>query len=126
MGIGVNGFLDAGYLLCGALACLAWKEERRKAALSWLALAAALHYSALLSSAMRCFVMGIFALQRRQARRLGIEQPRPGAIAFVQQFSSALLLHPHTHVLVPEGVFSADDKSFAGLPPPDDEEVEAL
>ena len=82
--------------------------------------------SVLLSAAVRCFVAGIFALQRSQARRLGIEQPRPGAIAFVQTFTAALLLHPHTHVLVPEGVFSGADKAFAALPPPDDEEVEAL
>ena len=71
--------------------------------------------SVLLSAAVRCFVAGIFALQRSQARRLGIEQPRPGAIAFVQTFTAALLLHPHTHVLVPEGVFSGADKAFAAL-----------
>jgi hypothetical protein len=82
--------------------------------------------AALLTAAVRAFVKGAFALQRRQARQLGIEQPRPGAIAFVQSFTSALLLHPHVHLLLPEGVFCGDDKSFAGLPPPTDDEVETL
>jgi len=82
--------------------------------------------SALLAAAVRAFVRGLFALQRRQARALGIEKPRPGAVAFVQHFTSALLLHPHAHVLVPEGVFCGDDKSFAQLPPPTDEDVEVL
>lgn len=46
VGIGVNGFLDAGYLLFGALACLAWKKQHRVAAVWCLALAAALHFRA--------------------------------------------------------------------------------
>jgi hypothetical protein len=82
--------------------------------------------SALLAAAVRAFVTALFALQRRKARALGIEQPRPGAVAFVQLFTGALLLHPHAHVLVPEGVFCGDDSSFALLPPPTDDEVEAL
>ena len=36
------------------------------------------------------------------------------------------MLHPHFHVLVPDGVFSGGALSFAALPPPDDEEVERL
>ena len=82
--------------------------------------------SALLAAAVRAFVRALFALQRRQARALGIEKPRPGAVAFVQHFTSALLLHPHAHVLVPEGVFCGDDKSFAELAAPTDDEVAAL
>ena len=82
--------------------------------------------SSLLSAALRAFVSGIFALQRRRARGLGIENPRPGAVAFVQNFTSALLLHPHYHVLVPDGVFHGEGYDFAALPPPDDDEVEKL
>jgi len=38
-----------------------------------------------------------------------------------------MLLHPHFHVLVPDGVFQADnDNDFAALPPPDNEDVENL
>lgn len=81
---------------------------------------------ALMGAALRIFVAVIFAWQRRQARQLGFEKPRPGAIVFVQNFTGALLLHPHAHVLVPEGVFCAEDTAFAELPPPDDAEVEAL
>ena len=82
--------------------------------------------SSLLSAALRVFVAAIFAWQRRRARELGFEKPKPGAIAFVQNFTGALLLHPHAHVLVPEGVFCSEDRAFAALPPPDDAEVEAL
>lgn len=80
----------------------------------------------LLSAAVRAFVGAIFALQRRTAKRLGIEAPRPGAVAFLQNFTSALLLFPHTHVLVAEGVFYGEGNVFAALPPPEDQEVERL
>lgn len=46
VGIGINGFVDAGYLLFGALACLAWKKNQRDLATLWLALAAAMHFRA--------------------------------------------------------------------------------
>lgn len=82
--------------------------------------------SAVLGAALRVFVAGLFAWQRRRARELGFERPQPGAIAFVQNFTGALLLHPHAHVLVPEGVFCGEDRTFAPLPPPEDAEVEVL
>lgn len=80
----------------------------------------------LLSAALRGFVGAIFALQRRQAKRLGVAEPRPGAVAFLQNFTSALLLHPHFHVLVADGVFDGTGSDFAALPPVTDEEVERL
>lgn len=46
-GIGINGFIDGGYLLAGALGCLAFRDGHRRAALLWLALACALHFRAL-------------------------------------------------------------------------------
>jgi len=93
--------------------------------------------SGLLSAALRAFVGAIFAFQRRRAKELGIDAPRPGAVAFIQNFSGALLLHPHYHVLVADGVFEGEGEGsgpaatrhgtgFAALPPPDDEEVEKL
>jgi len=80
----------------------------------------------LLSAAQRVFIRAVFAFQRRRAKQLGIEEPRPGAVAFIQNFSGVILLHPHFHVLVPDGVFSGEELTFAALPPPDDEEVEKL
>ena len=41
----------------------------------------------------------------------------------MQNFTQALLLHPHFHVLVPEGVFVGEGHTFEGVPPPQDEEV---
>ena len=79
-----------------------------------------------MSAALRSLVSAIFAFQRRRARQLGIEHPKPGAVAFLQWFSAALLLHPHHHVLVPDGVFHGEASRFAALPPPDDADVERL
>lgn len=55
--------------------------------------------ASLLSAALNVLVHAIFAWQRRQAKALGVDVPLPGAVAFVQYFSGALLLHPHFHVL---------------------------
>ena len=62
----------------------------------------------LLSAALRVFIGAVFAFQRLRAKQLGIEEPCPGAVAFIQNFSGAILLHPHFHVLVPDGVFSGE------------------
>jgi hypothetical protein len=52
-------------------------------------------------------------------------------VTFIQRFSSALRLNVHFHCLVPDGVFAAGSpvagaSSFLALPPPRDEEVEAI
>lgn len=57
VGIGINGFIDAGYLLCGALACLSWKQERRVLAVWCLALAAALHFRAVVFAPLGAVVL---------------------------------------------------------------------
>lgn len=82
----------------------------------------------LLTWVLGVFVRGLFAYQRRRAKGLGLRGGQPGAITFVQRFGSALQLSPHFHVLVPEGVFArgAQGVRFEGLPPPSQEEVEAL
>ena len=84
-----------------------------------------------MSEVLGLFVHALFNFQRKTARRLGIEQPQVGALAFVQRFGSALQLTPHFHVLLPEAVFeevSGPEPSarVALLPGPDDEEVETL
>ena len=38
---------------------------------------------------------------------------RFGSVAFVHRFGSSLVSHVHFHVLVTDGVFSADDKGGA-------------
>ena len=78
------------------------------------------------SALLGVFIRALFNLQRKTARRLGIKQPRVGALAFLQRFGSALQLTPHFHVLLPEAVFeevSQTEVRASALPPPDDEKV---
>ncbi len=83
----------------------------------------------LLGDLCRIFVRSCFALQRRQARRQGIEDARPAAVVSVQRFDSALPLNPHFHALFVDGVFTvssgADRVVFYPLPPPSDAVVGA-
>jgi len=83
----------------------------------------------LLSSALSMLLRTVFAWQRRLARRAGIATPLCGSVTFIHRFNSQLLLSPHVHALLPEGVWWVDDGgalSFKQLPPPTDDEVEAL
>jgi hypothetical protein len=82
--------------------------------------------SKLLGTVLRDFVKAVFRLQRRVARRLGVDDPKPGAVAFVQWFTGDLRLHPHFHVLLADGVFHGGGNTFAPLPPPSDEDVAKL
>lgn len=83
----------------------------------------------LLSMVLDNFLRAIFANQRRRARVMGINDPRTGAVTFVQRFGSALNLHVHFHSLAPDGVFTgdgADTLTFHPLPPPSDDDVRAV
>ncbi|MHB8896997.1 MAG: transposase [Candidatus Geothermincolia bacterium] len=66
----------------------------------------------------------------KRARKLGIRGGQPGAISYVQYFGSALQMTPHFHCIVPDGVFVEESETeapeFHPLPPPADDEVEAL
>jgi hypothetical protein len=64
----------------------------------------------------------------RSAQSLGVEGAT-GAVTFVQRFGSALQLTVHFHAVVPDGMFVQGDDGgvcFQRLPPPDDDDVEAL
>jgi ribosomal protein S27E len=87
--------------------------------------------AALTTRVLAITVRAIFAWQRRRARRVGWRLSRTGAVTFIQRFSSALRLNVHFHRLVSDGVFApesppAGGPSFLALPPPCDEEVEAI
>ena len=65
-------------------------------------------------------------MSRLQGRRQGIADGKPAAIAFVHLGGSALNLHPHTHVVVPDGLFvdeGGKQLRFHPLDPPTDEQV---
>src|SRR5436190_11863058 len=74
--------------------------------------------------------------QRRKARARGRRVARArsnGAVTFVQRFNSALEVSLHFHMLVPDGVFVADEggvdeqrPGFVELDAPSDEEVGRL
>lgn len=75
----------------------------------------------------RLLVRAVWRWQRARAKQLGFEgKLRGGAVGFLQLFGSALQLSPHLHVLVPEGQWSEVEGALVVLPPPDDEEVEAV
>jgi hypothetical protein len=82
----------------------------------------------LLNEVLRLFLQVVAGWQRRRARGMGVHRGQTGAVTFVQYFNSALLLHPHFHAVVPEGVWAEGEKgvSFHELPPPSTQEVERL
>ncbi len=79
----------------------------------------------LLRGVEKKLVQAIGRWQRRRARELGIEGAvETGAVSFVQVFNGLLLLQPHLHLLVAEGVWSAGE--LVELPPPSTQEVESV
>jgi hypothetical protein len=62
----------------------------------------------LLKELREIFVRSVFVWQRARARALGVKLGRSGAIAFTQRFSSRLLLFPHVHCVIPDGVFAQE------------------
>ncbi len=74
----------------------------------------------------RRLVRAVWRWQRARAKQLGFQGAlHGGAVGFLQLFGSALQLTPHLHVLVPEGQWS-DAGQLVLLPPPEDDEVEAI
>jgi Putative transposase len=58
-----------------------------------------------------------------------VADPRTGGVTAVQRFGGALNLNVHFHTLIPDGVFALDGGGparFVAIPPPRDEEVEAI
>jgi hypothetical protein len=89
----------------------------------------AARHPALASQLLDLFTRAVFAWQRRCARRLGAADPRTGGVTAVQRCGSALNLNVHFHTLTPDGVFELDEDGparFVSLPPPEDEDVEAI
>ena len=83
---------------------------------------------ALVGRVLAVFLRALSTWQRRRGRALAAEGAA-GAVTFVQRFGSALQLNIHFHVVVPDGVFVRSDDgavSFARLPAPEDEDVQAL
>jgi hypothetical protein len=86
--------------------------------------------SELVSAVLDVFLRALFTHLRKRGRELGVDRGEPGAVVFIQHFTSALRLSTHFHVLVAEGLFVASageaGADFFSLPPPDDDEVERL
>jgi hypothetical protein len=83
----------------------------------------------LLGAALSVTLRSIFCWQRRTARRAGIAQPLCGSVSFIHRFNGQLLLSPHFHAILPDGVFFIDDNGslqFAQLAPPSDDDVQKL
>ena len=45
---------------------------------------------------------------KAKARKMALARPLTGAVAFTQRFSSRLMLYPHVHCVIPDGVFARD------------------
>ena len=59
-----------------------------------------------LSHMSRIFNTVVLRWYRAQARNAGAGDGRGGAVTFIQRFSSSLLLYPHLHVVVLDGVYT--------------------
>jgi hypothetical protein len=58
-----------------------------------------------------------------------VKKPKGGAISFAQRFASNLSIHPHLHLVIPDGVFFADSfgqAQFHRLPKPKVEDLETI
>jgi hypothetical protein len=60
----------------------------------------------ILSHMSRIFIGAVFRWLRTQARASGVDDARCGAVTFIQRFSGSLLLFPHLHVAVLDGVYT--------------------
>ena len=78
-----------------------------------------------LTAVVRELTRAIFAYQRRRARKLGLRNPRCGAVTAIQRFGSAADLNTHLHTLVLDGIY-ADGAVFHALPPPTSAELARL
>jgi hypothetical protein len=113
VGIGVNGFLDAGYLLCGALACLAWSRQQRVVAIWCLAFAAALHFRAAVFAPMAAVVLWELRSERKNLGRAlpSVALVIPSLVAAVALAGTLETIPPHnpvhfTHLKIPLAVFT--------------------
>src|SRR3990172_3093163 len=89
----------------------------------------AARHPALARRLLDLFTRAVFAWQRKAARRLGAVDPRTGGVTAVQRAGGAVNLNVHFHTLTPDGVFGLDEDGparFVPLPPPEDEDVEAI
>jgi hypothetical protein len=84
---------------------------------------AAVRTKGFLAAVERELVHAVWRWQRAEARRLGASGAvSGGATGFLQLFGGALQVHPHHHVLLPEGLWDASGV-FVALPPPEDADV---
>jgi hypothetical protein len=75
----------------------------------------------------KALVRAVWRQLRVTAKRLGVRgRQLGGAVAMAQWFGSTLQLTPHLHVLVPEAQWDAVTGEVTELPPPTDEDVEAV
>jgi len=85
--------------------------------------------AALRSRVLNIFLRRIFAWQRHQARKMGINHGKPGAVTFIQLFGGAINLNPHYHSLLPDGLFFRRPDGavqFVPLLAPTDKDVEKI
>jgi hypothetical protein len=83
----------------------------------------------LASEALAMFVRVVFAYHRRRARARGVPGGVTGAVTAIQFAGSFANCNLHFHTLIPEGVWHelADGSlGFHPLPPPTDEDIEAI
>ena len=77
-------------------------------------------------SVLGVYIRALLGFLRRQARKSGVLDGHGGAVTVIQRFGSALDVNVHFHVLLLDGVFSADlggALRFHSAVPPTDKEV---
>jgi hypothetical protein len=75
------------------------------------------------------YIRTLLGFLRRQAKKSGISDGYGGAVTVIQRFGSALNVNVHFHVLLLDGLFTADEDGtlhFRTAVPPTDKEVARL
>jgi hypothetical protein len=80
----------------------------------------------LLTNVLRIFTRCIFSWYRKQARRKGVTDGKPGAVTFIQKFGGYLNSNTHFHSVIPSGVFTLNHNhqlKFHRIASPKDQDI---
>jgi Putative transposase len=62
-----------------------------------------------LSKMIQIFTEEVFGQMKRWAKTDGLEEPQCGGVSFIQRFTKTLMISPHLHCIILDGVFAKNE-----------------